>query len=166
MVNAKTILIPFFHENILKDEEDKDFVRKQISPVLSLCKELNIRLGIETEIKAEELLEFIKSFNNPQIGSYYDIGNMVSIGVDVTKEIKLLGKHIYSVHIKDRMANGGATIPLGNGCANFEGAFNTLKEIGYNEPLIIHGARKTDNDDIELNREYFNFTKQILEKIY
>lgn len=165
-LNVKTILISFFKENALRSEKDKILARKQLVPVLKLCEILNIHLGIETEMVALELLDFIESFNHPNISVYYDIGNMASLGVDVVQEIKLLGNLICGVHVKDRLANGGQTVPLGEGCADFKAAFAALHDVGYNGPFIIQGARVAGIDDIELNTRYFHFCKDSLQKTY
>ncbi|MFH1956136.1 MAG: sugar phosphate isomerase/epimerase family protein [Patescibacteria group bacterium] len=166
LIGAKTILIPFFNENILLKKNDKDIARKQLSFALPLCKNLGIKLGIETEMAAEELLDFINSFKHPNIGSYYDIGNMASMNADVVSEIRLLGKLIYGVHVKDRRANDGITVALGEGCANFKSAFNALKQVGYNGPLIIHAARNSKINEISLNKQYFYFTRQTLRRVW
>lgn len=160
-IGAKTILIPFFNENILKNKEDKDFARGQISKTLALCKKLNICLGVETEMEANKLLEFIKSFEHPCVGVYYDIGNMASMEVNIPREIKLFGEFIFGVHIKDRLANRGKTVPIGTGCADFKNTFIALKEIGYEKPFILQGARSDKTNDIELNKRYFNFVKNL-----
>ena len=116
-------------------------------------------------IPAEELLEFVESFNHPRVGVYYDLGNMASMGVDVLAEIRLLNRRIVGVHVKDRLPNGGPTIPLGEGCVDFYGAFSALREIGYQDPLIIQGARLPGVDDIILNRRYHIFVKYVLYEI-
>lgn len=165
-LRAKTILISFFNQNAFKNDNDKMSARRQLSPVLELYKIIEIRLGIETEMSAPELLEFIRSFNYPNIGVYYDIGNMASMGVNVAEEIRLLGDKICGVHVKDRLASGGKTVPLGEGCADFEAAFASLRDVGYKGPFIIQGARVPGVDDVELNKRYFHFCKNLLEKTY
>lgn len=166
LVGAKTILIPFFNQNALASEEEKNIARTQLNTVRSVCIQANIRLGIETEMPAEELLNFILSFNNPCIGAYYDIGNMASMGVNLAKEIQLLGHYICGVHIKDRLPNRGETVPLGEGCADFKSAFTALKQIKYKGPLIIHGARNPEIDDVSLNKQYLRFVKKILKEVW
>lgn len=166
LIGADAILIPFFKQNVLTNEEEKRVAREQLNSARLCCSQSNIRLGIETEMPAEELLDFILSCNNPYIGSYYDIGNMASMGADVEKEINILKHYICGVHIKDRLPNGGKTTLIGKGCADFQGAFKALKKIGYYGPYIIHGARHPEIDDIALNTKYLKFSKKLLSKIY
>ena len=158
-VGAGTVLISFFDGNTLKTDEDKQLARARISPVLRDCEELGVCLGIETEMRAEELLKFVELFNHPRVGVYYDLGNMASMGADVPREIRLLGRSIYGVHVKDRKADGGPTVPLGEGCVNFYGAFSALREISYRGPLIVQGARLKNVDDMALNSRYCIFKR-------
>ena len=164
-VGARTVLISFFGNNALKTNEDKELACDLIKSVIHDCYELGVCIGIETELAAEELSEWIRSFNHPNIGVYYDIGNMASSGADVAEEIKFLSDKIFGVHIKDRLPNGGPTVPLGEGCVNFYSAFSALREIGYESPLIIQGARLSGVDDIILNRRYHIFVKYVLYEI-
>ena len=166
LLGIKTILISFFKQNSLSNEEDKALARSQLGQVLSFCKFCDIQLGIETELEAPELLRFIQSFDHTSIGVYYDIGNMASMGVDLVEEIRLLGGHICGVHVKDRLANGGVTVPLGEGCADFEAAFTALHQVGYRAPFILQGARVAGVDDVELNQKYLSFCRSLLTKTY
>ncbi len=164
-VGAKKVLLSFFDERALLTKEDKDTALKYIGPALDFAKKHDIVLGVETEMAASELKDFIYSFNHPNIGVYYDIGNMVSMGVDVTREIEFLGDLICGVHVKDRKINGGS-VPIGSGDANFPDIFSALKKIGYSGPFIMQGARDTNVDDIDLNTEYLNSVRDWLEKTY
>lgn len=153
-IGAKTVLISLFDENALRNGDDQRAVIRALQPLADRAVELGIRLGLEAEIPAQEFGEFVRQCNHPAIGIYYDIGNMVSMGVDVPAEIRLLGPLIVGVHVKDR-AIGGGTVPLGRGAANFPEIFKALRDIGYSRPLIIQGSRDQDRDDVLLNREYY-----------
>lgn len=165
-LGARTVLVSFFGENALISDEDKLLARSNLLEALNLCSTFQVKIGVETEMPAMELLDFIESFKHPNIGIYYDIGNMASMGVNVAEEIRLLGDKICGVHVKDRLANGGETVPLGEGCADFEAAFRALRDVGYGGPFIIQGARVSSVDDVELNRRYYRFCKNLLEKTY
>lgn len=160
-VMAEVVLISFFEENELITENDKSLARSQLKEPLELAESCGIRLGVETETPAEELKPFIDSFNHPAIGIYYDTGNMVSMGVDVVKEIQFLQDSICGVHLKDRKI-GGTSVPLGEGDADFRAALNAFKQIGYNRPFIIQGARREGVSDIELNKQYLQYIKGLL----
>ena len=158
-IGAKVVLISFFEENELITEDDKSLARSQLKEPLDLAESYGIRLGVETEISAEELKDFINSFNHPAIGIYYDTGNMVSMGVDVVKELKFLQDYLCGIHLKDREIGSNESVPLGEGDADFRAILGILKEISYTAPLIIQGARKEGVNDIELNKQYLEWIK-------
>ena len=108
---------------------------------------------------AEELKFFIDSFQHPAIGIYYDTGNMVSMGVDVVKELKFLQDYLCGIHLKDRKIGSNESVPLGEGDADFRAILGILKEISYTAPLIIQGARKEGVNDTELNKQYLEWIK-------
>ena len=164
-VGAGTVLISFFKENILHDEGDKEFARKQLMGPLRVAAERGIVLGVEAEVVAEELGEFLDSFGSENIKSYYDIGNMVSMGVDVVEEVKFFGKRICGTHVKDRKLHG-ESVPIGEGDTDFSAVFTALKEVGYGGAFIMQGARSEAIDDIELNRRYFEYVRELLKKTY
>jgi len=166
LLSVKTILVSFFGDNVLNNEADYDFVRCQLRKVLLECERTGISIGIETEMIAPKLLDFIKSLDSPAVGIYYDIGNMASMGVNVANEIRTIGNLLFGVHVKDREANGGKTVPLGEGCVKFKETFIALKEVGYNRPFIIQGARSSEIDDITLNERYYKFCHELLVEIY
>ncbi len=165
-ISVRTILVSFFGENALKTKSDKELALRKIREVLGFCGALGIRIAIESEMEAAELLEFINSFASPIVGVYYDIGNMASMGVDVAAEITFLSNKIFGVHIKDRKACGGETVPLGLGCVDFEKAFRALHDVYYAGPFIIQSARIPGVDDVQLNLEYLRFCKRLLQRAY
>lgn len=160
-IGAKTILISLFDENAIRNKEDQETVIRLLRPLADQAQALGIRLGLESEIPAKEFCSFVEKFQHPAMGIYYDIGNMVSMGVDVPAEIHLLKDFIVGVHVKDRR-RGGETVPLGTGDADFPAIFSALKEIGYHGAYIIQGARDPNRDDISLNRDYYQFVRSLL----
>jgi L-ribulose-5-phosphate 3-epimerase len=161
-LGAKTVLASFFDENVLDCEEAKRQAGERLKGPVITAEELGVKIGIETEMKAEELRDFVESFESDSVGVYYDIGNMVSMNADVPKEITHLGDLICGVHIKDRLKNNGPSVEIGAGDSDFESIVAALKQIGYMGALVMQGARKDGVDDIKLNRQYHKFIKNIL----
>lgn len=164
-VGAKTVLISFFDERALHNEDDKALARAQLEEPLRIAAEFDVNLGVETEMPAEELGEFLDSFGSNNIKVYYDIGNMVSMGVDVVHEIKFFGKRICGVHVKDRKLHGESML-IGEGDADFPAIFAALKDVNYRGAFVLQGARSDGVDDVELNRKYFDYVKGLLKKAY
>ena len=77
---------------------------------------------------------FIDSFNSEYVGSYFDVGNVLLTGYP-DQWIKILGKRIKRLHIKDFKSSTGTVdgfVDLMEGDVNFTSVVRALKEIGYN----------------------------------
>ncbi len=173
-IGAKVVLVSFFHEKKLSPTPDITWERahKLLAPAASAAKDAGIQLGIEAELPADTLIDFIGQALAPEVfGVYYDLGNQFACGFPVADEIRLLGKRIVGVHVKDRLPNAGLnaeskSVSLGDGCADFGQAFAALREIGYSGPLIIQGARGEDGDELGQNTKYREFTEKIAQEIW
>ena len=75
------------------------------------------------------------------------------MGFDPTEEFKAYGSRIISVHVKDRKLDG-ATVPLGDGDANFQKIFRLLHENNYEGNLILQTARSKEGKDAEVLVKY------------
>jgi len=81
-----------------------------------------------------EMKNFIDSFNSEYVGSYFDVGNVLLTGYP-DQWIKILGKRIKRLHIKDFKSSTGTVdgfVDLMEGDVNFANVVRALKEIGYN----------------------------------
>jgi sugar phosphate isomerase/epimerase len=68
--------------------------------------------------------------------------------------INFFGKKIKNVHIKDR-TYGGETKQFGLGNTNFNDIFIGLKEINYEENLILQLAREINGNEVTyINNSY------------
>ncbi|MDO8514696.1 MAG: sugar phosphate isomerase/epimerase [bacterium] len=168
-IGAKVILVSFFHEKKLSPAPDATWKRAHelLAPAAATAKDVGVQLGIEAELPAQTLLDFMAQAVTPEaFGVYYDLGNVFACGFPVADEIHLLRDRIVGVHIKDRLPNTdpaveSKTVSLGEGCADFKAAFVALREIGYTRPLIIQGARGEDGDELERNKTYREFIENI-----
>lgn len=159
----RTILVPFLEERAIKSESEKKEIVKNFDIIIERLKKSPVAIGFETEMPAPELLDFIFRFDSPNIGVYYDLGNSTSYGVDCVSEIRLLGKHIKGVHLKDRKKGATASMLLGTGDVDFVGCFKALKEVGYKGPLILQAWR--GENFLEDARTQLLFVKKILRNI-
>lgn len=80
-----------------------------------------------------EMRNFIDSFGSDIVGSYFDVGNVLLTGYP-DQWIKILGKRIKRVHIKDYKISCGTAegfVDLFEGDVDFEAVTKALAEIGY-----------------------------------
>lgn len=93
---------------------------------------------------AEELLGFLHDIARPNVGINFDPANMILYGAgEPIAAIRVLGKFIRHVHVKDATASGnpgtdwGAEVPFGTGQVNPKQFLAALKEVGYRGPICI-----------------------------
>lgn len=83
-----------------------------------------------------EMREFIDGIGNNYVGSYLDVGNVLFCKLGYPEQwVKILGKRIKRVHLKDYKSEYGITYLL-QGDVNWPYLIKTLKEIGYDDYLI------------------------------
>lgn len=103
-----------------------------------LAESLKVAIGIENVwnkflISPGEMKAFIDQFNSDWVGSYFDVGNAMLTGYP-EQWIKLLGKRIKRIHLKDfRRSVGTANgfVDLLSGDVEWPTVISALKEIGY-----------------------------------
>ncbi len=169
-IGASVVLLSFFKHAALTSPEAKETARQLLKAALDSLPQNTVRFGLEAELPASELLQFIESLSQPdRFGVYYDLGNQYACGFPVAEELRSLREKIVGIHIKDRLPQvkgepESPSVPLGTGCANFPEAFNTLQAVGYAGPLVIQGARQDGKDDTVIGQEYYAFVKQLATK--
>lgn len=110
-------------------------VLREVAP---RAEKAGIILGIENYLSAEENLDILQRVGSSAVQVYYDVGNSTEKGYDIYKEIKLLGKHICEVHLKD-----GHFI-LGQGRIDFHKVHDALEAIEFNGWMQIEAAAPYD----------------------
>ncbi|MBR0459469.1 MAG: sugar phosphate isomerase/epimerase [Victivallales bacterium] len=85
-----------------------------------------------------ELRDFLDSFQNPSIGSYFDAGNLLGLHQCPAHWIALLGKRIRRVHIKDYKTSVGGLagfVNLLEGDMPWKETMDALRAIGYDKTI-------------------------------
>jgi len=80
-----------------------------------------------------EMRDFVDSFNSKMVGVYFDVGNVLLTGYP-DQWIRILGKRIKRVHIKDFKRSVGTVegfVDLLEGDVNFQTVKGVLVDIGY-----------------------------------
>lgn len=99
---------------------------------------LQVKIGIENVwnqflLSPLEMRDFIDKIDSPYVGAYFDVGNVLAIGLP-EQWIRILGKRICKVHFKDyKVAAGGlhGFVDLLAGDVNWPEVMKAFKEIGY-----------------------------------
>ncbi len=80
---------------------------------------------------------FVDDFNSPWFQLYPDIGNLTEQGLSVNDELEIGRGHIVAVHVKDVIKGQVRRIPFGKGIVDFVVAFQKLKSMNFNGPVLI-----------------------------
>jgi L-ribulose-5-phosphate 3-epimerase len=152
------ILVPFFGNNRIKNEDDQSRAIDGIKEVISYAEKCKVVLALEMTASAEVMLDMVERIDSQCAGIYYDVGNMTGDGFDNAQAVSELGGFISAVHIKDRIVNGKGT-PLGEGDVDFKSVKDALEEIGYDQVLILETPSGQD-PEIEA-RKNLAFVKKI-----
>lgn len=111
---------------------------KAISELGEIAKQYKVNMGLENVwnkflVSPIELRDFIDKIDNPYVGSYLDIGNVLFNGYP-EHWVKILGSRIKAVHFKDyRRAAGGlhGFVDLLAGDVDYPAVVKALNDIGY-----------------------------------
>ena len=120
-------------------------IRQRVAELAEALAAMNLRLLMETgQESAEELLHFLNDLNSPAVGINFDPANMILYGAgDPIDAVRILGKHIGHVHVKDGAASSqpgkiwGEETPFGTGQVNAGAFLGALQQAGYSGPLAI-----------------------------
>lgn len=85
-----------------------------------------------------ELASFVDSFDNPAVGVYFDIGNVLNHQQWPPHWIEILGKRIKRIHVKDFRLSVGTLdgfCDLGKGDVPWKETIAALRAIGYDRTL-------------------------------
>lgn len=124
---------------------DEAYARSQaeIRTVLPLAKELGVRIAFENVwnqflLSPLEAARYVDEFESPQVGWYFDVGNLVNYGWP-EQWVRILGSRILKLDVKEfsrkkRDGEGlwaGFDVEIGEGDCNWPAVMQALDEIGY-----------------------------------
>jgi hexulose-6-phosphate isomerase len=87
------------------------------------------------------------------------------LGYRASEEFAAYGERIGSIHIKDRLRKpegGIVTMPLGQGSADFDDVFASVRSIGYRGDYTLQVARGADGDEVNWIQRQLDFLRRYL----
>jgi len=119
------------------------YAKEGIAELLPHAEAAGVTLAIENVwnklfMTSTELIDFIDSFGSKNVGSYFDVGNVLPFGYP-QDWIRALGHRIAAVHFKDyrkAAANDAGFVDLLEGDVNWPEVVTALGEIGYNGAVV------------------------------
>ena len=152
-IGSKILVIPLVDNSSPTDSTCIKIIKKLFTELIPEINQNKLQIAFECDLNPEKLSNFIEEFDSNCFGINYDIGNSSSLGFDPTEEFKAYGSRIINVHVKDRKLDG-ATVPLGDGDANFQKIFRLLHDKNYEGNLILQTARSKEGKDAEVLVKY------------
>lgn len=162
-IGVKYINVPFVDNSEIRNDNEAQEVVRILSNILPEVEERSMFLALETSLDPERFERLLQSIDHPNVKVNYDIGNSAALGYSPAEEMDAYGKSIATVHVKDRVRDGG-TVPLGEGDADFDTVFSRLGEIGYDGPVVLQAAR--NGEEMPAIKNYMEFVRDYLEKYF
>jgi hexulose-6-phosphate isomerase len=152
VLGVNRVVIPFVDASAIVTREDFAAVQDVLNAAMPLADETGIELHLETSLGPAEFARLLDAVPNSKLKVNYDSGNSSSLGYAPVDEFAAYGDRIGSVHIKDRVLNGG-TVPLGTGSADFSALFSCLEKISYPGDFTLQVARGIPGDEVAWTKQ-------------
>lgn len=135
-LKQKVVLLAFFGNGDIKGKPElQKEVARRLKRIAPKAEAAGVILGIESYLDAGDHMKILDAVGSPAVQVYYDVANMETMGYDVYREIRRLGRdRICQIHCKE---NG---FLLGEGKIDFTKVKEAVDEIGWQGWLIIEGA--------------------------
>ncbi|HTQ36215.1 MAG TPA: sugar phosphate isomerase/epimerase family protein [Steroidobacteraceae bacterium] len=140
------IVLPFVDAANIRDAAERSQVAGNLRSALPVAERNGVELHLETDLGPETFRAFLGELEHPLIKVNYDAGNSASLGYKPAEEFAAYGHRIGSFHIKDRR-QGGGTVPLGQGDADFASLREQLLRHGYRGDFVMQVARGEAGDE-------------------
>jgi hexulose-6-phosphate isomerase len=131
------LLVPGKVNDPVNENYDQVWERSaiEVRKAIPLAKELGIKIGIETVwnnfiTKPEEFAAYIDQFEDPIVGGYFDISNMIKFGPSPARWIRVLGKRLIKFDFKG-YSHTKEWCKIGDGDENWPEVLKALAEVGY-----------------------------------
>ena len=136
-VGVTLIVLPVLEESAIESPADEDHLLEALSEPLENAMATGVHIALEADLRAADCVRLVERARCAALGICYDTGNAAATGADLADDLHLLAPHLLEVHIKDRQTNGGVSVPLGEGNADFDRFFAAAAAVGYSGPFVL-----------------------------
>ncbi len=162
-IGASRVVLPFVDASSIRTEEEKSVVLRILERALSLPEDTGVEMHLEADFNPADFAQFLARIPHAMIKVNYDTGNSSGLGYVAREEFAAYGDRIGSIHIKDRLRKpegGVATKPLGEGSADFDDVFASIRKIGYTGGFTLQVARGEDGDEVNWVKQQIAFVRK------
>lgn len=163
------------HWNFSTDPIERfELLKPLVAELLEVATQSGILLSVENhaDFPVQTLMDFIESFDSPNLGLCLDLGNAIRVGDDaeaVLGELDL--EKVFMIQVKDvRRIEGQSaptgwwpTVPFGSGDVHLEKCMQVLKRRGYRNLIIVELSNLyTDLKEVEIAKQAIAFLQNEL----
>lgn len=155
-LGAGIILVPFFFGGDILTEDDFHRAVQGFRELCPLAAEKQIKLCYEGTLPAGQIRQMAQAVDSPAFACYFDLANVVWLGLDTATEIRILDTLIEQVHMKESRVGPGDCVP-GHGRVDYIESARALQENGYDGWIVL----ETPAAPPELIARDISFTRTI-----
>jgi L-ribulose-5-phosphate 3-epimerase len=147
LVGMERMVLPFVDNSRIENQRDQALVVDILRDVLPAAHTYQVEIHLETSLAPAAFSELLGRLPDSHLKANYDSGNSASLGYKPEEELAAYGHRLGSVHIKDRVLNGG-TVPLGTGDTDFPALMGGLRRLDYQGDFVLQAARGEPEDEV------------------
>lgn len=153
-----------FNDYIAAQNNATDLTRQAVEELIPVAAREGVTIALENVWNNLWVLPdfadaFLRSFDNPWVKAYFDLGN--SVRYAPTEEwLRKLNRTIVKLHIKDfkidrDKKNDGDFVPIGKGSLDWRSVRKVIDEIGYHGWVTIESGGFTDDEHSAMMDRFF-----------
>jgi len=162
-IGASRVVLPFVDASSIRTEDEKATVLDILERALPLAEGAGVEMHLEADFGPDDFAGFLARIPHAMLKVNYDSGNSSGLGYNASEEFAAYGNRIGSIHIKDRQRKPGGgvlTKPLGEGDADFEDVFASIRRINYSGGLTLQAARGEAGDEVNWVKRQLAFVRR------
>jgi L-ribulose-5-phosphate 3-epimerase len=162
-IGASRVVLPFVDASSVRTEQEKGVVLGVLQRALPVSEEVGVEMHLEADFSPTDFASFLARIPHPSVKVNYDTGNSSGLGYIASEEFAAYGNRIGSIHIKDRLRlldGKVATKALGEGSADFDDVFTSIRKIGYSGGFTLQVARGVDGDEVTWTKQQLAFLRR------
>jgi len=143
------LLVPAFVKEDVSYDDAYKRSQENVRKLISTARDLQVIIAVENVwnkflLSPLEFARYVDEFESPWLRAYFDVGNVIIFGF-AQHWIRILGKRIVKIHLKDFKRKGYEWPNLLDGDVNWPEVRKALTEVGYNgylTPELRQGDEK------------------------
>ncbi|MGK0540663.1 TIM barrel protein [Propionimicrobium sp. BV2F7] len=136
--------------------ESLDFFIENLQELLHFSRSLSLDFAIENVdgqdfVNVEQILDVINVINNPRLGIYFDVGNVIGNSLSIASQFAKAVDHVKAIQLKEAKAGVFRGVPFGRGEVPFSDLADLLQLSRYSGPISIEMWNDENDTDLPKN---------------